>query len=713
MIDASRKAPLVLVVDDDPVMRLVASESLSRAGFEVTQAAGGAEGLAVFRRDRPDLLLLDVDLPDLDGFAVCEELRRSSAGADVPIVMMTGHDDLESVECAYRVGATDFATKPVHWAILAHRLRYILRANESFATLRVRSVQLDLAQQLARMGSFELDLRSRHLSCSRGFRDIFGIAPELRAVDADAMLQRVVPRDREKLRQLIRNAESKGIGFDHEFRVASQDGSERVVHAQARVSFADDHSVLRLEGFAQDITERRRAEEQIRFLAYHDSLTGLANRASFRQRLQSSIEVARREQHSIAVLYLDIDHFKRINDTLGHTAGDALLCGIADRLVECVRKSDCVARSNDSTMVSRLGGDEFSILLDGISDPQDAARVARRFNISLARPIHVEGREIGVSVSIGIAIWPQDGPEAELLLRNADIAMYSAKESGRNGFQFYSRSLNSHALERLELEARLRRALESHRISVHYQPQWDMRSRRITGCEALARWNEPGFGFVPPSEFVPLAEETGLIARLCEEVLRSACRQLRAWHDAGHTGLSCAVNLSPRQFKDDRLVDWIEDVLRESGLDPRALELEITESALIYSGDIAARQLARLRALGVRITLDDFGTGYSSLSYLQRFPVSSVKIDRSFVSGIGSDPGATGIVATIASMTDSLGLRIVAEGVETDAQLRFLLERGCTEAQGALFSPALPPDELTALLQSHRSDGSRRSERSE
>jgi diguanylate cyclase (GGDEF)-like protein len=585
--------------------------------------------------------------------------------------------------------------------VLVQRIRYILRASESFLTVHSQQAHLDEVQRLARLGSWEIDLADGSLVTTEALRAILGLPDGAAEPDTGVLLERIHPDDRMALVDLARESIERRAGFSLDHRIVKCGGSERIVHTHARVRAAPDGSSVALEGFTQDITERRRAEVQIRYLAYYDPLTGLENRAALKRRLGESLQVAQRMGRMVALLHLDLDHFKRINETFGHDAGDALLCSVADRLVDSVRGSDCVARASESdtgALVSRLGGDEFTILLDGISDPQQAGRVALRVSDCLSRPLRVENEELFVTASIGIAVSPQDGREAEALLRNADSALYHAKENGRANFQFYSPELNAHALERLQLEARLRRALDGDELRVHYQPRLELRTGRLSGCEALARWQDPERGLVPPGEFIPLAEATGLIARLGERVLDLAMHDARRWLEHTPPDFRLAVNLSPAQLRDESIAETVYRALDDSGLEATRLELEITESALMHNEERASVALEKLRSRGIAISLDDFGTGYSSLSYIKRFQVGTLKIDRSFIQGVDVDSQDTAITAAILSMARDLGLRVVAEGVETEAQRRFLAERGCDEIQGLLVSAPLANEAFEVFL---------------
>jgi diguanylate cyclase (GGDEF)-like protein len=441
----------------------------------------------------------------------------------------------------------------------------------------------------------------------------------------------------------------------------------------------------------QEVEERIRSEQRIEYLAYHDSLTDLPNRTLFSRHLNHAISQALRYRKSLAVLFIDVDRFKNINDTLGHAVGDLLLQEVARRLQRCLRSSDIVAR---------MGGDEFVVLLEELEDGQERAEsVARKILAAVASPFAASGQEFRVTASIGISLYPQHGIDEQSLMKTADVAMYAAKEDGKNNYQFYSEQLSAGAFEKLTLESSLRRALENNEFELHYQPKIDLRSNRISGVEALIRWQHPDLGTVPPTRFIPIAEESGLIVAIGRWVLRTACLQCKAWQDSGLPPLCIAVNLSARQFSDDHLLQDITASLEESGLDPMLLELEITESMLMQNVDKAMRVLGALKEMGVRVAIDDFGTGYSSLANLKRFPIDTLKIDRAFIRGIPGDTEDRGITQAIISMSRTLSLTVVAEGVETEEQAGFLREHACDQFQGFHFSRALPAAQFSDLLQ--------------
>jgi diguanylate cyclase (GGDEF)-like protein len=443
-----------------------------------------------------------------------------------------------------------------------------------------------------------------------------------------------------------------------------------------------------------------RMVEQIHVLAYYDRLTKLPNRVLFKEQLDQMLQYAKRHKQLVAILFFDLDHFKRINDTLGHDLGDKLLCEVADRLSKKIRQSDYASRANiEKTIVSRMGGDEFTLYLDDIAQVQDAARVAQRILDILSQPFILGIHEVFITASIGITIFPFDGEDGETLLKNADTAMYHAKDKGRNHYQFFTPSMNAAVMKRLTLENDLRKALQRQEFVLHYQPQVDLRTGMIIGVEALIRWQHPDKGLIPPLEFIPLAEETGLIVPIGQWVLRTACAQNKAWQAAGFPPMRVAMNISGRQILDRQLPEIVAQILKDTGLNPQYLEMELTESILMKNEKTVLSTMHELKAMGPRLSIDDFGTGYSSLSYLKSFPLDILKIDQSFVRDIPTDEDDVALVRAIIAMAHSLKLKVLAEGVETEQQLALLREEGCDEIQGYLFSRPVPVDALVQLLQ--------------
>ncbi|MCB2226844.1 MAG: EAL domain-containing protein [Desulfarculaceae bacterium] len=447
----------------------------------------------------------------------------------------------------------------------------------------------------------------------------------------------------------------------------------------------------RLVWAVRDISAIKNSEEKITYLAYHDALTGLPNRRLFNDRLEKAIASSARKDQRLALLFLDLDNFKHVNDGLGHAAGDELLRETSARLADTVRDEDTVAR---------LGGDEFIVLLMGIREPEYAGVVAQRVLDAMARPFSLRGREFFLSASVGITLFPDDGREAETLMANADMAMYRAKGAGRNNFKLFTPELNDKVQRRMALEGALRSAIDNQEFLVHYQPKVELNQGSVVGVEALVRWQRPEQGLISPGEFIPLAEDTGQIVPIGRWVLEQACRQTKAWHDKGREGLAVSVNLSPRQFQQKDLVPMVAETLGRTGLDPRCLELEVTESMVMNSVDEAIVTLEELNRLGVQLSMDDFGKGYSNLYYLKRFPMNTLKIDRSFVQDVAVNSDDASIVDTIINMSRGLRLKVIAEGVENRDQLSFLRERRCDQIQGFLFSRPLPETELYDLLAS-------------
>lgn len=443
--------------------------------------------------------------------------------------------------------------------------------------------------------------------------------------------------------------------------------------------------------------ERKRTEERIYHMAFYDSLTDLPNRVLFLDHLRLAIANAERYNYKSAVLFLDIDNFKRINDTFGHFMGDKLLKEIALRLSSIMRKCDSVTR-NVPDLFARLGGDEFTVLLNVINEAEDAAKVAGRIIESISRPFKVDDYEMFITSSIGIAVFPEDGNDIDSLIKNADAAMYNAKERGKNNYQYYKQYMNAAAFERLTLENDLRKALERNEFLLHYQPQISVESGAITGLEALIRWKQPEGGIIPPSEFIPIAEDTGLIIPISEWILKTVCGQTKAWQAANYQMIPIAVNLSSQQFQQKDFIETLTRIIHDAAVAPGNLILEITESTILQNTKTSFAALSKLTEMGMQLAIDDFGTGYSSLSYLKKFPIHAIKIDRSFIREIGTDPDDEAITMAIISMAHSLRLNVIAEGVETEEQLTFLCKQGCNEIQGYLFSPPLPAEELANLL---------------
>jgi len=679
----SLNQPRVLIADDDPSTRVIMREVLEQAGFHVIEAVDGKEALHCYERSAPDVILLDVEMPYFDGFSVCEKIRNQEKNRKTPICIVTGLDDADSVDRAYHVGATDFIGKPIAWPVLGHRVRYLLRANK--ALNEIHGLVLALPDAV-----FILDEQAH--TYDRVTEVDTGNSANLGFL-SDISFEDIIPdEDLELVRECVNRAMVTGEPQIHEHYFARSN-----VYFETRFVARDRQSVLAI---VRDVTERRKADRQIHDLAFYDQLTGLPNRQLFSKELDDVIEATCEQQREFAILFVDLDHFKRINDTLGHSLGDELLKAVAARLQSCLRSEDHVLRANKAGNVSlaRLGGDEFVIILRDVGSEEAAASVASRIISSLANPFSWEGHQFVVTPSIGVAIYPQHGKTTDELLMNADSAMYKAKTAGRNAYRFYSDTMKVRSLHRLEMEDEIRRAIDNQHFELFYQPIIDIASWTIMGAEALLRWNHAKRGWISPADFIPVAEETGLILPLGKWVVQAACEQIAAWQHTRLSKINISVNVSSQQMHSDDLVAIVQNAVSDAGISAELLGLEITESLLMRDTEATIEALNILRNFGVTLSVDDFGTGYSSLSYLKRFPIDVLKIDRSFVKDLHCDSDDAAICAAILAMARNLDLKVVAEGVELEEQLNFLRQHNCEQLQGYLYSKPLPPEDFEALV---------------
>ncbi|MCB1679293.1 MAG: EAL domain-containing protein [Halioglobus sp.] len=578
----------ILVCDDDQNVRLLTRQCLEAEDMTVVEAADGIEAIDVFTRERPDLVFLDVGMPGMTGLEVCQRIRQMPQGESIPIMIVTGSDDRNSIDQGFEAGATQYKTKPVNWSLLGRDVQYMLRASNAFNALK-------------------------------------------------------------------------------------------------------------------------RQEDRLRYLAYYDPLTSLPNRRSFNEQLNRILKRSQRHNSNAALLFIDLDHFKRINDSIGHARGDRLLVEIAKRLTMELREDDAINYFSDSstialddygvgTEIARLGGDEFTVVLSDVANITHIEVVARRLLNTLSEPIALQSHNPVVTPSIGIALYPQDGEDPDTLVRNADTAMYAAKAEGRACYRFYNEQMNARAVEHLKMEEELRDAMLNNELELRYQPQVDCRSGAVVSMEALVRWKHPQRGLVSPLEFIPVAERTGQIIELGEWVLSEVARNCVYWESLGLRPFRVCVNISPLQFNQRNLPRWIAKFLERSGLPAQRLELELTESAIMTDAKTNIAKLNELKAIGLDLAVDDFGTGYSSLSYLKRFPIDTLKIDQSFVADLDSADGAA-IIDAILALSKTLNLRVIAEGIENQEQLAYLAAKDCDLLQGYFFSHPIYPEDVPAMLQ--------------
>lgn len=693
-----------LVADDDEMVRMLTREVLEALDVVVDEASDGLQTIERFkqRQGKYDLVLLDLDMPKVDGFKVCSKIKKLPGGEQTTIVVITGSEDHESILKAFNVGAMDFVTKPIRWPILTENLRFILRARDTMCELSESEHRLSEAQRIARLGSWEWNLKTGEARWSKQAYRILGKRRSQAPTSYATFLDSVHPKDRATVSTAIGDAVQKGGSFSVEHRIIDPKGKLRVAHTHGKVLAGEDGDAELVRGVVQDITARKRSEARIHQLAYYDEMTGLPNRERFREHAKKLLVTAARDGSNVAVVFLDIDRFRRINDSLGHAAGDAFLKAIAERLFSCTRFEDTVTPmlsfAPEDISLARLGADEFMLLIGGLYQEEHASSCAQRILDELARPLVAQETEIFVTGSMGIAVYPNDGEDIDTLMKHADTALEHAKQSGGNCFRFFSAAMNQRSRERMQLEARLNRALDNDEFELHYQVQTRLMTGEIVGLEALIRWHPKEGEAVGPGQFIPIAEETGLIVPIGRWVLDRVCAQMADWRSQGVRLVPVAVNLSARQFEHQNLERDILQSLNSSGIDPRYLELELTERSIMSDAEETERKLKQLKELGVRISVDDFGTGYSSLSYLKRFPLDALKIDRSFVIDLKKGSVDEGIVRAIIALAKSLNLTSIAEGVETDIQRAILSKLGCDSYQGYLSGRPAPASDIESLL---------------
>lgn len=683
-MSAAGNGPMrVLVADDDRMLREIAAAMLENAGFAVETVAGGDAAVAACFACMPDLILLDVEMPEGNGYQACSNIRALPAGRDVPIVMVTGFDDAPSINLAYDAGATDFVVKPINWALLTHRIRYVLRGARTIEALRLSEQKNSALLRAIPDGIFLVNGSGAISHCVSPLPSL--TEPQGRAATAPHLSEllptQALPRAMEALAATL-----QGAPASFEFSLPGQPTASR--HFECRYLPNATGQVLAI---MRDITQRKQTEAHIHRLAYFDALTGLPNREWIGDYLAQSLGAVAGQEQGLALLFIDLDQFKRINDTLGHETGDALLKQVAGRL------SVALGDSGGHAQLARVGGDEFIVVLTGAGAVQ-AEQAAQRIQSALAAPFLHGSYEFVVTSSIGIALYPEHGADTQTLLKNADGAMYEAKASGRNQFRMYTSAVHARAVKRLSLEMELRRAFESSQLEVYYQPQYDARTLKVAGAEALLRWFHPQRGRIATADFVAVAEETGLIGDIGRWTLQQVCRDLRRWRSAGLTVPSIAVNVSGRDFTRQDVLLRLSRVVEEAHLPASLFELELTEGVLMQDVEGGQRSLLALKEFGFALAVDDFGTGYCSLNYLKRFPLDTLKVDRAFVNDITLDADDAAIVRAIIGLGHNLDLKLVAEGVETQAQLEFLRAAGCDLIQGFLMSEAVPADALVSLL---------------
>jgi diguanylate cyclase (GGDEF)-like protein/PAS domain S-box-containing protein len=705
--DPEEALPRLLLVDDEPRLLSSLHDLLKGRDYQLETASSGAEALAQLTRLKFDLVLLDLRLPDMSGHDIMDFINVRSI--DVDVIIMSGETGIESAIGALKRGAYDYLRKPYSREELLKTVRNALQKRTLAAANARIAAQLETSEKMYRYlvdsspdiiytlnheGKFTFvnDRAYQLLGLTR--EELLGKHYSILVHDDDQERARYVFNERRVDERASRNVELRlkcfnGSGIDRTFNNTLMTISLNSIGMHVPDAEVKRHEFFGTYGVARDITERKRAEEVISYQAYHDILTDLPNRILFKDRLGLAVIQARRKKAELAVMFIDLDRFKLVNDTLGHVKGDDLLQQAAARLKDCLRRGDTLARQ---------GGDEFTIVLPELRDRADARAVADKFLESLQRPFDLDGHEVHISASIGIAIYPTDGETIDELLRHADIAMYQVKAQGKNGHSFYHESMLDMSHQKIVLEQSLRKALEQGELEMYYQPQVDVESGRVIGAEGLMRWNHPARGVLTAGEFLPFAEENGLMLPISDWMIGALCRDLLKWNAEGGERLRLSLNLSPQYLDRGDFFEKMRGALMSYGISPSQIEVEITENICIRNPQHAIEQLHKLCQLGVSVAIDDFGTGYSSLSYLHRFPIHTVKIDQSFVKEIHDEMGHYPVILAIISIARGLGLHLVAEGVETREQARYLQANGCTTMQGYLYHRPIPLQQFLNVI---------------
>jgi diguanylate cyclase (GGDEF)-like protein/PAS domain S-box-containing protein len=690
----------ILIVDDEPHNCKLLELLLRADGYLTVTAASAAEALAAVAKSPPDLIMLDIIMPEMDGYQLAAILKADPATLHIPIVMLTAKLDGAARLAGLQAGAEEFLTKPFEAAELRLRIRNLLRLKLFSDSLRIHTVILERQVQ-ARADELQrfrvgMDATADAITLvdhtTMRFVEVNAAACSMFGYTRDEMLQ-IGPAQlgAGTTEQLRREYDSiiTGGGADvaPEKRFKRRDGSELLVEAHRHVQRSGADWII--VGVMRNVAERNDAEKRLFQMEHFDVLTGLPNRKSFYTNLGDTLAQAPDRSWHVALLCIDLDHFKNVNDTRGHAVGDELLCQVSGRLLKCVRIRDTVAR---------LGGDEFGIVVAATDGEQRAHLIASRIREALRVPFALKDHEVSVTASVGIALSPDDATDTETLIQYADMAMYQAKGAGRNTSRFFKARMNTSALARLELETALRKAVENEEFVLHFQPKVEVRSGRVCGLEALLRWQRPGVGLVAPREFIGVLEDTGLILPVGQWVIAAACREIAAWRAASVDSVPVSVNVAGRQFSEGDVEGDVTRALAEHHVAANLLEVEMTESSLMMDPERTVKSLRNLRNLGVGVSIDDFGTGYSSLAYLRRFPLDKLKIDRAFIHGVTTNAEDAAIALAIIRMAHTLKLKAVAEGVETAAQLAWLQNHDCDQAQGYLFSLPVPAADIGGIL---------------
>ena len=678
----------VLIVDDDHVTRHLVAKILINSGYNIYEAVNGAEAVELYDSVTPHIVLMDVMMPIMDGYEACKRIRKKATFLELPIIMLTGLEDVDAVKSSLSAGATDFISKPINWALFTQRVKYALNARNMHEEIKNQQVRLTQAQKIAKLGSWELSLENNILTCSEELLDLIGLDLTDSLASLDALVDFSHPADKEIVRTHIVNAMIHGIGYKLEHRLIRKDNIELYVLQHAELINDRKGEPTKIIGTVQDITELKSTKAIIHHQNYYDMLTDLPNRRLFTEKVTKSVIQSGDESHSVAVYMLTLDNIRNLSESLGYKATETILISFSTRLKELESESIIVSRFNDNT---------FAIMLSHFYDFSHVTTLAESILQLTERPLSIDTHDIFISVSIGISIYPIDNNSAETTILGAENAMLNASKDGGGRYLFYSEQSNKQAQERLQIENDIRRGIELGQFVPYYQPQIDVETGKVTGFEALARWNHPSKGLISPFKFIGIAEQTGLIIPLSHSIFEQAFAQNKKWLDEGLGTFKMGINLSIKQFSDHDIFSDIQNILHKTGLSAKQVDIEITESIAVKKTSEIILALHQFKELGMSISIDDFGTGYSSLSHIQKFPIDTIKIDRSFITDI--EKTGKGVIAnTIIAMSKSLGMDVIAEGVENDIQLDTLMAHGCKNIQGYFFSKPLPANEVTDFV---------------
>ena len=695
----------VLLADDDTGIQLTLRALLEQKGFVVTAVDNGLKAVEALSENEFNLVLLDIRMPQMDGFEACRSIRELDNGKNVPILMLTGEDNTDSIEKAFEVGATDFVAKPINYVLIGFRIDYILRAANIAEELRKSQQRSRRAQRIANLGHIEWNLAREIAHCSGGIREIL-MLPEKAALSSyEDFFEYVHPEDRARVEASIIQSLTKGDPLNLEHRVVRADGGVRFV-LQISEYRPDPRASGRMVVTMQDITDRIDIENRMHALAYYDELTGLPNRSLLIQHLDQLLKGALRYEHTTAVIVFGVDRFDKIVESLDHISAESLIMMIAERIKATCRECDLLSHQSVTNeddngyqqLTARLKSGEFVIVLSAINSLHAASVFMQRLMEQFKNAFQLNGRKVYVATTAGISFAPIDGNSPNQLIKYAEIARGFANKEGAGSFRYFKQELNDEITRKVSLANDLRKALKEEALEIHYQPKVSLLSDTLVGVEALCRWNHPVMGVIAPTEFIEIAEEEGLIGELGKWVLKTACNQLQEWKAELDYDFGVSVNVSPEQFLDEQAMQWIFDFVEENPINNRLVEFELTESTLLSNFETSLEILNRFIGIGCGLAIDDFGTGYSSLSYLGKLPAKTLKIDKSFVHLIESNDQYKAIVGGIIKLAHSLGLTVIAEGVETEAQREILAKEHCDEIQGSLVALPLAPKDFIKWL---------------